>query len=125
MGKVCCLRGGLEQRESKLSQFVRFDNPERYVYYEHGSKNRNWGFYQSSVENKSVDMHKNPDDPKHCLVALLDLYFTKLPKAAKDKDLFYCRLLTKYTTDGTWYSEQPRGKHALADMVKRCVKQPK
>ena len=111
--------GGLEQRELKLSQFVRFDNPERYVYYEHGSKNRNGGFYQLNVENKSVDIHKNPDDPKRCLVALLDLYFTKVPKAAKDKDLFYCRPLAKYTTDGTWYSEQPRGKHALANMVKK------
>ena len=52
-------------------------------------KKQEWVFYQLSVENKCVEIHKNPDDPKHCLVLLLDFYFTKLPKAAKDKDLVY------------------------------------
>ena len=114
VGKVCCLLGGLEQRELKILQFARFNNPEQYVCLLWAwLKNRNGGFYQLSVEDKCVEIQKNPNDPKHCLGLLLDFYFTKLPKAAKDKDLFYCRPLTKYTTDGTWYSEQPWGKHAL------------
>ena len=46
---------------------------------------------------------------KRCLVSLLDLYFSKLPQSAKDKDIFYYRPLNKYTADGPWYSEQPRG----------------
>ena len=44
VGKVCCLRGGEEQRNLKPTQFTRHHNPERYVYTEHGSKNRNGGF---------------------------------------------------------------------------------
>ena len=44
--KVCCLRGGEEQRYLTPSQFVRLHNPERYLYSENGSKNRNGGFYQ-------------------------------------------------------------------------------
>ena len=123
VGKVCCLRGGQEQQELKISQFVRYSNLERYVYNEHGSKNRNGGFYQLSVQNKNVEIHKNWLSDKRCLVSLLDLYFTKLPQAAKAKDLFYCRPLTNYTKDGVWYSEQPRGKHALSDMVKKMCEQ--
>ena len=53
LGKVCCLRGE-EQRNLKLSQFTRLHNPERYMYTEHGSKNRNGGFYQLHVENKLI-----------------------------------------------------------------------
>ena len=37
VGKVCCLCGGQEQQELKISQFVQYTNPERYVYNEHGS----------------------------------------------------------------------------------------
>ena len=85
-------------------------NPERYVYNEHGSKTRNGGFYQLSVQNKNLEIHKDLSDKKRCLVSLLDLYFAKLPQTAKAKYLFYCRQLTNYTKDRAWYSEQPRGK---------------
>ena len=106
---MCCLRGGQEQRELKISQYVRYTNPERYVYNEHGSKNRNGGFYQLSVQNKNVEIHKNLSDKKRYLVSLLDRYFAKLPQTAKAKDFFYCRPLTNYTKDGAWCSEQPWG----------------
>ena len=46
VGKVYCLRGGLEQRELNIPQFVRYNNPERYVYYEHAQKTR-MGFFTS------------------------------------------------------------------------------
>ena len=52
IGKVCYLRGGEEQRKLQPSQFTRLHNPERYEYAEHGSRNRNGGFYQLQVENK-------------------------------------------------------------------------
>ena len=108
----------MEGRNKRI-QFERFNNPERYVYTEHRSRNRNGGFYQLDTENKNVEIYKNITDSKRCLVSLLDLYFSKLPQSAKDKDIFYCRPLNKYTADGPWYSEQPRGKHFLSDMVKR------
>ena len=49
--------------------------------------------------------------------------FVKHPQNAKAKDLFYCRPLTNYTKDGAWYSEQPREKHTLSDMIKKLCEQ--
>ena len=80
LGKVCCLRGE-EQRHLKLSQFTRLHNPERYIYTEHGSKNRNGGFYQLHIENKVVPIFKNQEAGCRCLVSLLDLYIDKLPRS--------------------------------------------
>ena len=59
VAKICCLRVGKEQCVLKPSQFQRLTNPDRYIYIEHGSKNRNGGFYQLHVENKSVSIFKN------------------------------------------------------------------
>lgn len=39
-GNNLCLRGGKEHRALKLSQLVRHQEPDRYVYTENGSKNR-------------------------------------------------------------------------------------
>ena len=75
------------------------------------------------MQNKNLQIHKNLSDKKRCLVSLLDLYFAKLPQTAKAKYLFYCRQLTNYTKDRAWYSEQPRGKHALSDMTKKLCEQ--
>ena len=119
VGKVCCLRGGEEQRNLKLSQFTRCSDPEEhYVYTEHGSKNRNGGFYQLGVENKRVPIYRNKDVGERCLVSLLDLYIAKLPDEAKEADVFYCRPLQTFSGSKHWYSRQPRGKHTLNDMVK-------
>ena len=126
VGKVCCLRGGEEQRNLKPSQFSRLKNPDRYVYTEHGSKNRNGGFFQLHVDNKIVEIHENKDAGEQCLVYLLDLYLSKIPQRAKDKDIFYCKPLQKYTCESdVWYSEQPRGKHFLNDMVKSMCTEAK
>ena len=70
VGKVCCLRGGEEQRHLKISQFKRLHDPERQVYMEHGSKNRNGGFFQLHVDNKEVSIFKNPTASQRCLVSL-------------------------------------------------------
>ena len=39
VGKAFCLRGGMEQRSLKPSQFVRGYNPDRYTFTQNGSKN--------------------------------------------------------------------------------------
>lgn len=112
-------KGGEEQRQLKPSQFARCVDPDRYVYTEHGSKNRNGGFYQLHVDNKRVEILKNPEAGRHrCLVSLLDLYLEKLPPEAKEKDIFYCRPLQCYKDKTVWYSAQPRGKHFLNNIVK-------
>ena len=109
---------GEEQRKLKPSQFTRLYNPERYEYVEHGSKNRNEGFYQLDVENKSVSIFKNNGAGERCLVNLLDLYLKKLSQSAITQGVFYCQPLDKYKEDGPWYSKQARGQHYLNAMVK-------
>ena len=52
------------------------------------------------------------------MVTILDLYLKKLPQAAFDQDIFYCRPLDQYESRGLWYSQQPRGKHYLGNLVK-------
>jgi len=118
VGKVCCLRGGEEQRNLKPSQFKCLTNPDRYIYNEHGSKNRNGGFFQLDVDNKSVSIFRNEEAGERCLVFLLDTYLKRLPQGAIQKDLFYCRPLEHFGKDGQWYCTQPRGKHYLNDIVK-------
>lgn len=112
------MRGGEEQRKLKPSQFTRLHDRERYEYTEHGSKNRNGGFYQLQVENKSVSIFKNEGAGECCLVYLLDLYLQKLPQSAITGGVYYCRPIEKYKADGPWYSQQPRGQHYLNAMVK-------
>ena len=58
------------------------------MYTEHGSKYRNGGFYQLHVNNKRVEILKNPEAGRRCLVSLLDLYLEKLPPEAKEKGIF-------------------------------------
>ena len=105
VGKVCCIRGGEEQRNLKPSQFKHYTNPDRYVYSEHGSKNHNGGFFQLDVENKNVSIFKNEEAGERCLVILLDMYLKRSPPGAILKDLFYYKPLDNFREDqdGPWY----------------------
>ena len=44
LGKMLCLRGGMEHRSLKLSQLERRRQPDHYIYNENVSKNRNGSF---------------------------------------------------------------------------------
>ena len=44
VGKMFCLRGGVEHSELKLSQIQRLSGPDRYVYTENVSKTQNGSF---------------------------------------------------------------------------------
>ena len=101
-GKVFCLRGGEEHRSLKLSQFKRTENG--YKYTENSSKNRSGGLAQLHLKNKSVDVYRNPEAGDRCHCRILDVYISKLPQAAKEKDLFYMRPLEKVKPDqSVWY----------------------
>lgn len=89
VGKAFCLRGGQEQRELKPSQFIREYNPNRCTYVENGSKNHIGHFGASSNSNKMVTIYTNSENPPpKCLVYLLDLYFSKFPKAPSTLEFF-------------------------------------
>ena len=115
-GKCFCLRGGQEHRNLSLSQLERSYSPDRYVYRENSSKKRQGGLKQM---NKVVTIVSNTSVGNRCPVFLIDLYISKLPPVAKEKDIFYCRPLTNLPKDssGPWYIGVPIGKNTLCSMV--------
>ena len=66
VGKVCCLTEGEEQRGLKPSQFKQYNDPDRYVYSKHGSKNHNGGFFQLDVDN--ITIYRSESSGERCLV---------------------------------------------------------
>ena len=120
VGKVCCLRGGEEQRSLKISQFKRMYDPDKYTYTENGSKNRSGGVAQLNLENKIVPIYPVPQHQPRCLVYLIDLYFSKLTALAFEKDLFYVRPKANVPVlpDEAWYDNIPVGKNKLSTFVK-------
>ena len=86
-GKNVCLRGGNEHRCLRLSQLQCTENG--YIYTENATKNRAGGLAQLYIKNKTVEIHRNPEAGDRCHCSLLDLYISKMPREAKEKDLFY------------------------------------
>ena len=66
VGKVCCLRGGEEQRHLKPSQFVRNASPHSYTYVENGSKN--YSGVDPTGGDKCVPIYACPENQPRCLV---------------------------------------------------------
>ena len=117
VGKVCCIRGGEEQRNLKPSQFKRYTNPHHYMYIENGSKNNSGTSLR--VINKNVPIYACEKSGERCLVYLLDLYLSKLPPSALEKDIFYIRpKATRPEGNSPWYCNQPVGGDKLQTMVK-------
>ena len=118
-GKCFCLRGGLEHRNLSVSQLKRLTNPDRYLCLEHSSKNRPGGVDQVKLDHKSVTIVANSSVGEMCPVFILDKYISKLPNAAIEKELFYCRPLPSIPKDvnDPWYVAVPIGKNVLAKMV--------
>ena len=111
-GKCFCLRGGQEHRDLGISQLQRLYNPDRYIYRENASKNRQGGIIQMRLEHKSVTIVANPLVGERCHVFLLDTYIGKLPQRAIENDVFYCKPLSDVPTNITnpWYLAVPVGK---------------
>ena len=69
------------------------------IYKENASKNRQGGIAQMRLEHKSVTIVANPVVGERCHVFLLDTYISKMPPAAVEKDIFYCKPLSNVPTD--------------------------
>ena len=128
-GKNFCLRGGVEHRELKLSQFsrevlkVEGRHLVRYTYNEYVSKNRSGGLKQLKQGNKTVHQYES-ENVDRCHVIILDKYFSKLPEEAKRKDIFYLKPKVSTPKDPLtpWYTAVPIGKHTLQGMMKTMSK---
>ena len=100
VGKRFYTRGGEEQRCLGPSQFIHSSNPNCITYFECGT------LKDLRYENKEVPCPALPDkQPTYtckCLVFLMDLYLSKLPKYMAD--ILYCRpkCTTPHDPDAAW-----------------------
>ena len=89
------------------------------MYTELASKNRSGGLAQLRVKNKSVTIYSVSEAGDRCHVSVLDLYFSKLPKEAIERNVFYLQPVSNVKRcDQPWYTTTPVGKNTLARMVK-------
>ena len=124
-GKCFCLCGGQEHRNFTLTQLERKQKPDRYVYTEKSSKNKQGGVKQMRLGHKVVTVVANPKIGERCPVYILDKYISKLPEKAKETDLFYCKpcpSIPKNTTDPLFYAS-PIGKNTLGNMVRQMCQE--
>ena len=121
VGKVFCLRGGVEKRGLKVSRFQQRYSPDHYVYIENGSKNNSGA--NLKIQNKVVPVYANAGSGERCVVALLDKYLSKLPPVAFQKDIFYMKpkTATPSDADSPWYEGVAVGKETLRTCWQRCV----
>ena len=113
--KNLCLRGSAEHRQLKFFQ-LRHDavlvggvQKSCYIYTEHGSKNRSGGLGQLNLPNKVIHHLEVPEASEKDYVGILDLYFSRVPKEAIEKDNFYVRPLTAIQDGKPWFSSVPLG----------------
>ena len=105
-GRCFHLRGVQEHEQLKFGQIVRNSNPDRYTYYEHGSKNYSGGVNDDTDGNiVTILASSHP----HSHVRLLDLYFFKVPQhTIRPGAPFYLKPLP-FTPTGIkpWFWEDP------------------
>ena len=88
-----------------------------YTYVEHGSKNCTGGLLHLCLENKQVPCYSIPENRPRCLVYLLDMYLSKLPSYAFEKDV-RPKANTPASDKEPWYDRIPVGKNTLGAFVK-------
>ena len=98
---------GMNIRSLKVSQ-LRFstvsdpDNPQPTVdcmeYTEQVSKNRPGGWHQLNLENKTVVQYARQQEGESCHVHLLQLYISKLPASALERDIFLYKTTGSYSS---------------------------
>ena len=69
------------------------------MYNEHSSKNNQGLVHQLHLNNKSVTHYAKPSLGERFFVHLFELYTSKLPSAAKNKDNFYCKPKARLSQD--------------------------
>ena len=129
-GKSFCLREGQEQCGLKLSQITKSvesvggEDVSCYMCREFGCKNQQGGFSSLNSDNKVVKQYENLSGSGPYHIKILDIYLSKLPKRAKESDVFYLTPLPKKPLDDTepCYTLTPIGKNKLNSLLKEmCV----
>ena len=71
------------------------------------------------IHNKVVPIYSSPKAGERCHVRILDLYLSKLPRDAAEKDIFYLRPLSgvPHNPMAPWFHSVPIGRNQLGKMV--------
>ena len=118
-GKNFFLGGGKEHRDLRLSQFTR--KGDHWEFIANRSKNVRLGGANVRQENRVFRQYPSPAAGRTCHFYLLDLYFSKLPPSAKQKDVFYYTPVRHLSTNPNhpwWYTDHPIGWNRLDRFVK-------
>lgn len=119
-GLQFALRSGQEHRRlcPDMIQIIEKPGSKSYLLYnEHGSKNNRGGLKERSVQNKSVKVFANEDNPSRCVVRLFKLFMSLRPMNAPTTAL-YLQPLKKPRTD-CWYKAKPVGHNVLSSIVRK------
>ena len=101
---------------------IRHTNPDRYMYYEYGSKSHPGGI-ADPTEEKIVPI--SATNTSRCHVAILNFYFSKVPPLAiKSDSLFYMKPMP-FTPTGikTWFWDENFPKTKLSTVLKTMLKE--
>lgn len=112
ISKMFYIKGGVEHRALKPSQFTRERNPDCYTFLGVGSKN-------NSHHVRKV--YADPAAGSRCFVHLFDLFLSKLPPCAFEKDILYLRPKANFLpieNNSPWYETFPVGKEKLRTMTR-------
>ena len=77
------------------------------------------------IENKIVPSYAVPEGGERCHVSLLDLYFSKVPSEALEKDNFYLRPLPRKPEDpnAPWFMSMQVGINTINQMLSKMCEE--
>ena len=122
-GKNFHLRSYQEHATLRFSQIRRFTNPDRYVYYEYGSKNQPGGI--SDPTAGKLFPFQPCTNTSRCHVAILDFYFSKVPPLAIKSDSHFYMKPMPFTLSGInpWFCDENFSKTKLSTLLKTMMKE--
>ena len=122
LGMNLALRSGKEHRSLRpdMLKLHEASGVAAYLEYtESGSKNNPGGLKHRKVQNKSVKIYANSENPRRCVVQLFKKYMSFRPSDAPS-DVFYLQPIEK-PNGNTWYRNRPLGHNPLSQTVKKLV----
>ena len=119
-----CLGGGNEHRE-----LSKFNAPRMDTGIQKTHRKIDLVVSLKCTSTTSVfEIYRNSESVDRCHCRILDLYISKLPAEARDKDLFYVRPMEKVNKSASthersaWYYSIPVGRNKLAQMAPEMCK---
>ncbi len=120
--KVFGLRSYDEHHSLQCKQFEKkLDETGRVhiEYTDHGSKTNRGGLKHMKVNNKAVRQYENPADAEHCIVNIVERYFSLIPSR---EGCFYFRPMPNDAAGTLRFAKQTVGRNTLAKLIPNMCK---